>query len=187
MQRCVASCACCVDPAATTTSTTTIFLLQPGMYPSSLAKQSTLLDACWEENEVPSPQHKTNGVQCQQSQRSRGAKRLARQLVGSFAHWLVFSSAHRLIGSSAHWLSAKQSTLLNECWEEDEDPSPQHGTNRVRANEADQIRELNNWLVGLLACRLIGSSVHEEISLDYYIFPGTGETLEFFFLTCYYS
>jgi hypothetical protein len=53
-------------------------------------------------------------------------------LVGLLAHWLVGLSVRRLIGSLACRLVgslAKQSTLLNECWEEDEDPSPQHRTN----------------------------------------------------------
>jgi hypothetical protein len=49
------------------------------------------------------------------------------RLVGSLAHRLVLSLACWLVGSSA-----KQSTLLNECWEEDEDPSPQLGMNGVR-------------------------------------------------------
>jgi hypothetical protein len=35
-------------------------------------------------------------------------------------------------------------------------------------------------LVGSPARRLIGSSVHKEVSLDYYIFSGMRETLEFF-------
>ncbi len=60
---------------------------------------------------------------------------LACWLVGLLACWLVGLSTRRLIGSSAHrlvGLLAKQSTLLNECWEEDDDPSPQHWTSRVR-------------------------------------------------------
>jgi hypothetical protein len=60
-------------------------------------------------------------------------------------------------------------------------PLPSTGQTKYDANKAEKIRELNNRLIGLWAHRLIGMSVHKEISLDYYIFPRTGETLEFFF------
>jgi hypothetical protein len=57
------------------------------------------------------------------------------------------------------------------------------------ADEADKTREPNNrlvgslahWLVGSSAHGLIGLSDHKEISLDFYIFPGTGETIAIFF------
>ncbi len=56
-------------------------------------------------------------------------------LVSSLARWLIGLPARQLIGSLTHRLVDlldSQSTLLNKCWEEDEDPSPQHGTNGVR-------------------------------------------------------
>jgi hypothetical protein len=139
---CIVACceACCVlhsvpPPPPPTTTTTTIFLPQSGMYPSSSAEQSTLLNACWEEYEDPSPQHGTNGVQCQQSRQDQGAKSSARQL--------VCLSAHLLIN-----LLVKGNTLLDACWEEDEDPSPQHGTNGVQCQQSHKTREPNHLLIG---------------------------------------
>jgi hypothetical protein len=59
-------------------------------------------------------------------------------------------------------------------------PPPSTGRTEHDADEANKIREPNNRLISLLARWLIGSLVHEEISLDHYIFSGMGETLEFF-------
>jgi hypothetical protein len=158
------------------------------MYPSSLSKQSTLLDACWEEDEDPSPQHRTNGVQCQQSQQDRIAKQCS--------CWLVGLLARQLVGSSA-----KRSTLLNACWEEDEDPSPQHGMNGIRCQQSLQDRGAKQsacrlvilsallacWFVGSSARRLISLSAHEEMSLDYYILQQTGESLANFFYLFFFQ
>jgi hypothetical protein len=52
---------------------------------------------------------------------------LNNRLFGLLARRLILSLACWLVG-----LLAEQSTLLNECWEEDEDPSPQHGMNGVQ-------------------------------------------------------
>ncbi len=113
----------------------------------------------WEEDEDPSPQHGRNGVQCRQNRRDQGAKSLAR--------WLVCSSACLLVNTSA-----EGSTLLDACWKEDEDPSPQHGTNRVRCLQSrrDQgakssacqlVCSLARWLICSCARWLICSSTHQ--------------------------
>jgi hypothetical protein len=102
----------------------------------------------WEEDEDPSPQHRTNGVQCQQSQCDQGAK--------SSACWLVCLSARLLVNSSA-----KGSTLLDACWEEEEDPSPQHVMNGVQCRQGQQdqgAKSSARWLICLLACWLVCSS-----------------------------
>ncbi len=82
----------------------------------------------------------------------------AHWLVGSLACWLVGSLAHWLVSSLAHWIHKAPSSM--NAGRRMRIPPPSTGRTEYNADEADEIRDPNNWLVSSLARRLVSSLAH---------------------------